>query len=298
LSAGESCTSEASATNQFVAESHGSSNSIAVSSMTDSTCQHGLSHIAIEQEKMDCLACGPTASRASNEHVFSKWPLKEFEPDASMPLYRRLDDGTEKQTRKDVRLDSFRLKEVCDSCNNGWMSKLENDAKPAIVDLIRGRRELTSLTEEERKIVAGWAGKTAIVESRTIGAECPVSGDCLKQIRTGTARTAAEFAVAACVSGKKSFAHLQVGIIRDLIGGGKAAGNIIIIAIPNLAFASAFPMLPIPFQCRCVKSLYTPLWPAPEHWRDMDQTPRPTGQQGMENLLPMSERIELFQSIQ
>jgi hypothetical protein len=256
-----------------------------------------IGHFAIEFGRMDCLACGPTASRPSNEHVFSKWLLKEFEPDASMPLYRRLDDGTEKQTRTDIKLDSFRLKEVCESCNNGWMSKLEEDAKPIILALIRGQRELVALTDEERKIVAAWAGKTAIIESHAIGAECPVSGDFLKQVRTSTARTPGKFAVAACISGKKSFAHMQVGIIHDLIGGGRAAGNIIIIAIPNLAFACAFPMLPIPFQCRCVKSLYTPLWPSPEDWRDMDQTPMPTGLQGLVNLLAMSERIELFQSI-
>ena len=40
---------------------------------------------------MDCLACGPTTSSASNEHVFANWMLKEFEPDASMPLYRQFE---------------------------------------------------------------------------------------------------------------------------------------------------------------------------------------------------------------
>jgi hypothetical protein len=64
--------------------------------------------------------------------------------------------------------------------------------------------------------------------------------------------------VAACRTEKNYFAHVQVGVIRDLIGGGKASGNIILIAIPKVAFACAFPMLPIPFRPLCVKSLYVP----------------------------------------
>jgi hypothetical protein len=87
---------------------------------------------------------------------------------------------------------------------------------------------------------------------------------------------------------------MQVGVIHDLIGGGKAAGNIIVLAIPNLALVCSFPMLPIPFECRCVKSLFTPLWPSPAHWREMNQTPMPPGLQGVEHLSAIAERIELF----
>src|SRR5580700_1651436 len=53
---------------------------------------------------VNCVACGPTISSASNEHVFSKWLLKEFEPNASMPLYRQFDDGTHKQARAEIKL--------------------------------------------------------------------------------------------------------------------------------------------------------------------------------------------------
>jgi hypothetical protein len=229
--------------------------------------------------------------------VFSKWLLKEFEPNASMPLYRQFDDGTHKQTRAEIKLDSFRVNEICEACNNGWMSQLEDAAKPLLLGLSRRSRELSDLTEEERGIVAAWAGKTAVIESRAVGAECPVSGEYLSQIRLNGGKRPAQFAVAACISGKKSFAHMQVGIIRDLIGGGKAAGNIVVLAIPNLAFVCAFPMLPIPYQCRCVKSLFTPLWPAPSDWRNMDQTPMPAGLQGLEHLSALAERIELFQSV-
>jgi hypothetical protein len=222
--------------------------------------------------------------------------LKEFEPDASMPLYRQFEDGTHKQIRSEIKLESFRFGAICETCNNGWMSELEGRAKPLLIALSRGERALSDLTEGECGIAAAWAGKTAIIESHAVGAECPVSGDSLQEIRANGGQRPGRFAVAASISGKRSFAHMQVGVIHDLIGGGKIAGNIIVLAIPNLAFVCAFPMLPIPFQCRCVKSLFTPLWPSPDNWREMDQTPMPPGLEGPEHLSAMAERIELFHS--
>ena len=220
--------------------------------------------------------------------------LKEFEPDASMSLYRQFGDGTHMQIRCEIKLESFRLGAICEACNNGWMSELEVHAKPLLLALSREQRALSDLTEEECGIVAAWAGKTAIIESHSVGAECPVSGDYLKEIRANGGRKPGRFAVVASISGKRSFAHMQVGVIHDLIGGGKAAGNIIVLAIPNLALVCSFPMLPIPFECRCVKSLFTPLWPSPAHWREMNQTPMPPGLQGAEHLSAIAEMIELF----
>jgi hypothetical protein len=37
------------------------------------------------------------------------------------------------------------------------------------------------------------------------------------------------------------FGHLQIGLIIDLLLGDKVAGNIIVIALPRLAFVCAFP---------------------------------------------------------
>jgi hypothetical protein len=108
---------------------------------------------------MDCLACGNTSASASREHVFSKWLLKEFGPDASLALFRRHGDGTNEQVRTRIKLDSFRLKSICKCCNEGWMSQLEDSAKPLILEVIRDLRTLDSLTEDERRTLARWAGK-------------------------------------------------------------------------------------------------------------------------------------------
>jgi hypothetical protein len=244
---------------------------------------------------MDCLACGPTSSPASREHVFSDWLLREFDPEISMALYRRNGDGTNQQVRQQVKLTNFRLKAVCTPCNNGWMSQLESSAKPLILGLIRGGASLISLADDERRLLAMWAAKTAIIESHSVGAACPVDA---KYLRWMKARgTPGRCIVAASQTAWAGFGHLQVGIIADLIGGGTAAGNIILIALPKLVFACGFPMLEIPCEARCVKSLYTPLWPDPRSWRDMKQTAMPTSLDHGEMLAAMAERIELFQSL-
>jgi hypothetical protein len=242
---------------------------------------------------MDCLACGITSSPASREHVFSNWLLREFDPEVSMSLFRMLGDGSRKQVRIEVKLASFRLKEICEACNNGWMSDLETAAKRLILALIRGTLDLANVSDDERRTLAKWAGKTAIIESHSVGAECPVEKNYLRFMRT-SADVPGRFAVAACRTELVGFGHMQVGIIRDLIGGGKAAGNIVMIALPKLAFACAFPMLETPYECRCVKSLYTPLWPHPASWRDMNQSAMKQEPDDLEMLAAMAERIELF----
>jgi hypothetical protein len=219
------------------------------------------------------------------------------DPDISMALFRRLGDGAHEQRRAEIKLDSFKLKKICKCCNNGWMSKLEESAKPLILGLIRGLRELNSLSEDERRILARWAGKTAIVESHSVGAECPLPGEYLKRMRTNVGGIPGRFAVVACHTEMQGFGHMQIGVIRDLIGGAKVSGNIIMIALPKLVFACAFPMLEIPYECRRVKSLYTPLWPPPAAWYPMDQAAMPSGLDDLESLAAMAERVELFHSV-
>lgn len=180
--------------------------------------------------------------------------------------------------------------------NNGWMSDLETEVKPLILGLIRGTLYLANLTEHDRRFLAKWAGKTAIIESHSVGAECPVEPKYLRFMKA-SGDVPGRFAVAACRTEMLGFGHMQVGIIRDLIGGGKAAGNIVLIALPKLVFACAFPMLDTRYECRCVKSLYTPLWPSPASWREMNQTAMKHDPDNFEMLTSMAERIELFHSV-
>jgi hypothetical protein len=243
---------------------------------------------------MDCLACGITPSPASREHVFSAWLLKEFDPNASMALYRLRGDRSREQVRVEIRLDRFFLKEICETCNNGWMSDLETAAKPLILGLVRGSLDLATLTDDERRVLAKWAGKTAIVESHAIPAESPVNKSVLRFMRTN-GDVPGRFAVAACRT-NMGFAHWYMGAIHELIGGGSVAGSIVVIALPTLAFTCVFPMLETTYECRRVKSLYTPLWPNPASSREMKQAAMTREPNDDETLMALAARIELFHS--
>ena len=172
-------------------------------------------------------------------------------------------------------MDSFKLKKICEACNNGWMSDLEKLAKQLVLGIIKGGRKLDSFDEEERRILAKWAGKTAIIESHAIGAESPVSEEFLQFMRQRDDHVPGRYAVAACCHPMHGVGHMQVGIIRDLIGGRIAAGNIVMIVLPVVALACMFPMVRTPYEARCVPSLYSPLWPSPAAWRPMRQDPMP-----------------------
>lgn len=50
---------------------------------------------------------------------------------------------------------------VCNTCNNGWMAELEDQAKNVLVPLIEGRQD--ELTRDDMITLSRWATKTAIV---------------------------------------------------------------------------------------------------------------------------------------
>jgi len=245
---------------------------------------------------MNCLACGPTFSKASGEHVFAAWLLEALNAKGiSIGLFKHKLDGTDEVRRNEITLDSFRLKRICTDCNNGWMSRLEEKAKPLLLCLLSGRRSFKSLNEQERWIVARWAGKTAIIESHAVGAESPVDNKLLHHMRANENGSPGLFGVA---GGSRNFnivGHLQVGIIKDLIGGGIMAGNIVVIMLPQVTLTCAFPFPDMKFQCLCDPAEYFPLWPDPDLWKPMEELPPfDPNVQGNDALAAMAERIELY----
>jgi hypothetical protein len=221
--------------------------------------------------------------------------LEELElMNAPMALYRAFNDGSSRQERVAFRLDSFRLKKVCEPCNNGWMSTLEGIAKPILLGLIESDRALDSLDEEERRILAKWAGKTAIIESYAVGAESPVDPEFLRWMRNREDNLPGRFCVAACPQSRLGLGHLQIGIFWKAIGAEMIAGNIIVIVLPKVVFTCILPKLPMEYEPHCVKSLYTPLWPGPASWHEMDQKPMPdTFVDDVDFLFSLAERVEL-----
>ena len=56
---------------------------------------------------------------------------------------------------------ALRIKTVCDTCNNGWMSRLEQETIPVLRPLVNDIS--IPLSSDEQILLAGWATKTGMV---------------------------------------------------------------------------------------------------------------------------------------
>lgn len=98
--------------------------------------------------------------RRSKEHVIPAWLL----------LARGLSGIRLERVRKDANfktknvrgahfVNGIRYGRVCEKCNTGWMSKLEDRAKPILLRLFDQKR-LPILTKSERRTLGIWTVKT------------------------------------------------------------------------------------------------------------------------------------------
>lgn len=113
-----------------------------------------------------CVGCGKPFSEVarSREHILPEWLAKEVEqPDLSLKQYRHDEDKTEDELLRSHDLGSFVIKNVCTACNNGWMSRLEDRAKPMLVELMNMRTSLLQLSPDQRTTLSAWAIKTAFM---------------------------------------------------------------------------------------------------------------------------------------
>ena len=63
------------------------------------------------------------------------------------------------------------------------MAQLEGQTKPILIGLMERTMMLDSLNDEQRRLLARWIGKTAIIESYAIGAEKPIDSQLLHAMR-------------------------------------------------------------------------------------------------------------------
>jgi hypothetical protein len=117
----------------------------------------------VERGPRECLFCG-NITHLSEEHVFGQWLQKlgfagpgaeELVEDAESKL-RILQQGNPLNKR---------LRIVCEDCNGGWMSRLEESAKPLLLDMFSSSSSIT-LDEDAQLILARWAFKTLAVLSQ------------------------------------------------------------------------------------------------------------------------------------
>jgi hypothetical protein len=61
--------------------------------------------------------------------------------------------------------NAITVKAVCRDCNSGWMSDIENAARPAISSLVRG--DIQHLNAKDAQSLATWTVKTALMAQLT-----------------------------------------------------------------------------------------------------------------------------------
>ncbi|MGB8839623.1 MAG: hypothetical protein WCC64_00995 [Aliidongia sp.] len=115
-----------------------------------------------------CIFCG--SKDVTNEHIFSHWTHKLLPPREKGRVIAQV--GTNYLGQQKTRLvklpgqlQDWQIQCVCgghrSTCNNGWMKRLEDAAKPILTPLIEGRR--TRLLPEHQAIIAAWVSLKIMV---------------------------------------------------------------------------------------------------------------------------------------
>src|SRR5690348_4297425 len=104
-----------------------------------------------------CIFCGATVD--SEEDAFPKWLIRRFPQPGILERQRSIDDTATCYRIK--RPFKICISCVCRGCNNGWMSILQNRAKPVIERLLDD--PTCTLDIHDCKTLSLWAVMTMMV---------------------------------------------------------------------------------------------------------------------------------------
>jgi hypothetical protein len=124
------------------------------------------------QFRLGCLFCDGS-SGSSQEHIFGDWigkVLGKVSPqNFSFTALHRAGEASQYSSSRVRQGDALsqKLNGVCKTCNNGWMSKIEEATKPVATPLLL--REERKLTPADQDILARWIMLKALVIERMHG---------------------------------------------------------------------------------------------------------------------------------
>src|ERR1700722_2482795 len=129
-----------------------------------------------------CLGCGVELSGdvVTLEHILPQWLAAEIEiPDVKLQHFRHDEAKSESTLVRAHGLNTYATRQVCSRCNSGWMRRLENQAKPLILSLMKAERSVLVLTDDERKTLSRWAVKTAFLITTSETTKFPIPWEVL-----------------------------------------------------------------------------------------------------------------------
>jgi hypothetical protein len=116
-----------------------------------------------QQQDKHCVFCNTPLTREnrSKEHIIPQWLLDflNVREEKIQPTHFS-NRGETLSTRKHT-LEGLLAGQICEVCNCGWMSELEQVAMPILKPLILGTSTVVELNDTERQILSRWTAKTA-----------------------------------------------------------------------------------------------------------------------------------------
>jgi hypothetical protein len=114
-----------------------------------------------------CIFCGRRDVKLTREHVVSGWMARQIHADRAdsfrYEATRTLEGGRidTKKSTYGMKLIDIKSLSVCEDCNSGWMSGIEQAAQPIIKLLMQGGA--LSLTLHTQATLASWAAMKMMV---------------------------------------------------------------------------------------------------------------------------------------
>jgi hypothetical protein len=126
-----------------------------------------------KQRQGQCIFCG--GDGLSKEHFWPEWAAPLL---PSYPINQHVEQrfvqankvlvAPPKTRNKPGNAWTKKIRVVCKTCNNGWMSKLETAVEPALTPLIKG--DTASISETDGLTIARWITlKVLVAEHNTQG---------------------------------------------------------------------------------------------------------------------------------
>ena len=122
----------------------------------------------------NCIFCG--GQPTTNEHIWPRWS-HAYLPKGQKKTLTLV--ATQLRDRTDIEYairggdpHDWQVKCVDERCNNGWMRRIENRAKPIVLRMIRDSQ--TRISDQDQRVLASWVAIKAVV-SEFYGADQRIS---------------------------------------------------------------------------------------------------------------------------
>lgn len=185
----------------------------------------------MKDQTRKCMFCDGRAS--TKEDAWPLWLVRKFPDPVGVTVEAQRKDNRPTHWRQ--RGHFAKAKFVCKSCNNQWMSQLENQAKPIIERLLSNAE--SRFDSIDREVVARWVLKTAMVFEAVGGTDWFYTADERATVRSGVIPGGyTAFWVAQCANLPGAYSVASNMFESAEVGTSGVHGHVTTLAISTVAF--------------------------------------------------------------